>query len=349
MNHNTNVQKLTQSLTFSYFVSPADAGQTLDTFLKAKGYSRHLIAQLKATPAGIQIDGKQVTTRHRLQAGQRLTTILIEETASDHVLPAPVPLDILYEDRDLLVINKGADIPIHPSQNNHGNTLANGLVYYFRQKQQPFACRIINRLDRNTTGLLLVAKHRLSAGILSRMVKEHQIHREYLALARGQLAGYGSICAPIARKPGSVIERCVDWQRGDYALTHFRTLGYDVQNNLSTVRLWLETGRTHQIRVHLQYIGHPIAGDFLYHPAYEQNRPPSPDHSAGCCVNRQNASLARSSGYCVIKRQALHSWRLSFHHPLTGKPFTFYAPVPADMARLIPAGSGWFPMKTSSP
>ncbi len=292
-----------------------------------------MIAQLKTWPRGILVNEAHVTTRHTLKKGERLTTTIIEEASSENIVPAPLPLRIVYEDRDLMVIHKAAGVPVHPSQNHYDHTLANGLAWYFMQQGRPYICRIINRLDRDTSGLLIVAKHRLSAGILSGMVREHRIHREYLAIAEGQLPARGSICLPIARVPGSTIERQVNLTAGEYALTHFQVLGRT--DCLSLVCLRLETGRTHQIRVHLSTVGHPLFGDFIYHPACRRELSENSSDSLSFQSHGWNSSryslLSRQ-----IKRQALHSWRLSFHHPITGKLLYFISDMPEDMANLLP-------------
>jgi len=207
-----------------------------------------------------------------------------------------------------MVINKPADMPIHPSMNNYENSLGNALAYYFAQQEKPFIFRCINRLDRDTSGLTLIAKHMVSAGILSTMVANKQtkaITREYLAIVRGiPNPVQGIIRAPIARKEGSVLEREVNFSNGEDAITHYRVL--KSENGHSLVSLLLETGRTHQIRVHMKYIGYPLIGDYLYNPDTE-----------------------------FINRQALHSYRLTFRHPITGSPMEFTAPLPQDMAKLI--------------
>ena len=217
-------------------------------------------------------------------------------------MPAPLPFEIVYEDEDLLVINKPADMPIHPSFQNHGNTLADALTWHYQQQGKEFVYRCINRLDRDTTGLLIVARHQLSASILSDMVRKREIHREYLAIVEGIPPEKGTISAPIGRKEGSAILREVNFETGEPARTHFTRL--ETRNGLSLVSLKLETGRTHQIRVHMAYIGCPLIGDYLYYP----------DHTR-------------------INRQALHSYRLSFLHPITGKALSFTAPLPEDMKR----------------
>ena len=287
----------------NYRIDTAAAGQTVEQFLRKKGYSKNLIVHLRRTELGITIGGNLVYTTHRLTEGEFLTVRLLELEVSEHVVPVCLPLDIVYEDEDILVVNKAANTPIHPSQGNYDNTLANAAAYYYAQKGESFVCRVINRLDRDTTGLLVIAKHMLSAAVLSAMVRERRIHREYLAVAAGRLDGSATITAPIARVEGSTIERCVDFERGDFARTHYEAVAYSPEQDCTLLRLHLDTGRTHQIRVHLKYIGHPLLGDFLYHPDYR-----------------------------LIGRQALHSSRLDFTHPVTGREMSFRAPLPEDMS-----------------
>lgn len=292
-----------------YPIAKEQAGFTVQQFLKAQGYSHRLVVHLKNTPMGLSVAGKPVYATHRLVTGDLLTVNLAEEEHSGNIVPVRLPLDIVYEDEDILVINKEAGVPVHPSQGHYDNTLANGVAWYFREKGQPFTYRVINRLDRDTTGLLLLAKHTLSACILSGQMKNRLIRREYLALAQGLLPESGTITAPIARKEGSTIERQVDYEKGETACTHFRRISYNQRLDLSLALLWLETGRTHQIRVHLKAAGHPLPGDFLYNPDYRQ-----------------------------IARQPLHSFKLSFTHPISGGEMEFRAQLPQDMAALAAAG-----------
>lgn len=290
--------------TLSYLIAPKESGNTIEAFLRARGYSRHILSCLKQREDGILVQGEHAFTNYKLREGELLTIHLVEEAMSENITPVFLPLDIVYEDEDLLILNKAADMPIHPSIHNEDNTLANGVVYYYLSMGEPFVFRCINRLDRDTTGLLIVAKHMLSASLLSNMVINRQIHREYLAIARGKLPPSGTICAPIARKEGSLLERCVDFSRGERAVTHFQTLRY--RDGYSLASVVLETGRTHQIRIHMGYIGHPLLADYLYNPDYKK-----------------------------MKRQSLHSHRLSFLHPITQVPLEFEAPLPQDMRWIL--------------
>ena len=293
----------TLTYTTDHFISPLPVNH----FLKQKGFSSQNLVQLKKDPTAVQANGIPCFMNHILQPGDTLTLHIHEEHSSEKIPPVELPLDITYEDEDLMVINKPAGMPIHPSMNNYYNSLANGLAYYFAQQNCPFVFRCINRLDRDTSGLTIIAKHYVSAGMLSTMIANKtssSITREYLAIVKGSvLPSEGTITAPLGRKEGSIIERCVDFEKGESAVTHYRVL--DEKNGHSLVSLILETGRTHQIRIHMKYLGYPLIGDYLYNPDMEQ-----------------------------IQRQALHAWKLSFVHPITGEKMQFTAPLPEDMAKV---------------
>ena len=289
---------------FTYKITETDIGKTIGSFLKERGFSSTIIAHLKRTEHGILLNGTWAYTRDKLNHNDELSIHLIETESSSNIVPSNLPLDIVYEDEDLLIVNKPADMPIHPSQGNYDNTLANAVAYYYQMQNIPYTYRCINRLDRDTTGLLILAKHIYSASLLSNMVQNREIHREYLAIATGETPASGTIIAPIARVDGSTIERCVNEETGEYACTHYKTL--ETKNGYSLVTLKLDTGRTHQIRVHMKHIGHPLPGDFLYNP-----------------------------DYAIIKRQALHSHKLTFAHPITGKELCFTVDLPDDMKQFL--------------
>ena len=288
----------------TYKITSSDNNKTILSFLQEKGYSRNVIVHLKKTPESILKNGIWCYVNERLSQGDILSIKLIETESSLKIPAIPLPLSIVYEDEDILVVNKPADMPIHPSLNNYENTLANAVMWYFENQGIPYTFRCINRLDRDTTGLTILAKNMLSAGILSNAMKNRQIQKEYLAICIGLVTEKGTIHAPIARADGSTIERCVDYEHGEKAVTHFKPekTKNAPTGHFSLVRLTLETGRTHQIRVHMKHIGHPLIGDFLYNPT---------DTS--------------------MKRQALHCCCLKFHHPITEDFLTFEAPLPEDM------------------
>ena len=264
--------------TLTYSVTDKDAGVEILDFLRSHGFSRHLLSSMKNDPGCIRLNEDRGFGHTLLKEG-----------------------DILFEDQDLLVLNKPADMPVHPSAGNYENTLANGVSYYFASKEQPFVYRCINRLDRDTSGVLVLANNALSAAVLSQQMKARQIKRTYLAIVTGITPEHGTIDAPIARENGSAITRIVDFQNGEKAVTHYERLAVHAKRSLLALRL--DTGRTHQIRVHMKYLGFPLPGDYLYNPDYR-----------------------------IIHRQPLHSYQLEFTHPVTGIPLLFTAPVPQDFA-----------------
>lgn len=287
-----------------YEIPSAFDGRRVSDFLKQKQYSRKILTRLKETPNEILLNGQKTYVSQCVHSGDRLTVHILEQEFSPHIVPEILPLAIVYEDEDILVIDKPAGMPVHPSINHHSGTLANAVAGYYASRKIPYVFRCVNRLDRDTSGLVLLAKHMLSGAILSKEVREGNIHREYRAIVCGQLPKEGCICAPIGRKPGSIIERQIDQEHGSPAVTHYQTLQY--KNGYSHVSIWLETGRTHQIRVHMKSIGHPLPGDFLYYPDFTK-----------------------------IKRQALHSYRLSFVHPIHGTFMEFRSDLPEDMKSML--------------
>ena len=277
---------------FSYTITAQDSDQRIYDFLCHHGYSRHIRTWLKQHPGSVRLNDKEALFYFPLKTGDLLEITLEEEQSSENIIPVCLPLHIIYEDEDLMVIDKPADMPVHPSIGNYENTLANAVAWYFQQQNIPFVFRCINRLDRDTSGLTLIARHYVSAGILSGMLArkasgEAPFYREYLCLVRGHvIPEEGTITAPLSRKPGSVIERVVDFENGESAVTHYKVL--EEKNGLSLVSLRLETGRTHQIRIHMKYLGFPLIGDYLYNPDMER-------------ISRQALHSSRLC-LCVIKK-----------------------------------------------
>ena len=291
--------------TIDYLIEAEDDGLRIELYLKRKGYSHQNIVSIKHMPESVLLNGVFSYMNQTLHTGDILTIQISEMQSSEKVPPVNLPLPIVYEDEDIIVINKPAGMPIHPSLNNYTNSMANALAWYYREQGKPFIFRCSNRLDRDTSGLTVVAKHLVSGNILSSMVARREFHREYLAIVRGSVTPEsGTINAPLARKEGTIIERTVDWERGETAITHYQVL--EEKNGHSLVSLRLETGRTHQIRIHMKYLGFPLIGDYLYNPDME-----------------------------YMARQALHSHRIAFMHPITGKPMEFTAPLPEDMASVL--------------
>ena len=288
-----------------YIIDEDSAGLRVEQFLRRKRYSGQNLSEIKRMPKSILVNGVHYYMRQELSKGDHLQVRICETQNSEKLPPTKLPLDIIYEDEDLLVLNKPAGMPIHPSLNNYTNSIANALAYYFQSQGKPFIFRCCNRLDRDTSGLTIVSKHLVSGSILSDMTKYREVHREYLAIARGSVTpSEGTIQAPLGRKEGTIIERTVDWEHGEDAVTHYKVV--KEANGHSLVSLRLETGRTHQIRIHMKYLGYPLIGDYLYNPDME-----------------------------YMTRQALHSHHMEFTHPITGEHMSFTAPLPEDMARVM--------------
>ncbi|MCB8576392.1 RluA family pseudouridine synthase [Dorea formicigenerans] len=288
-----------------YIIDEDSAGLRVEQFLRRKRYSGQNLSEIKRMPKSILVNGVHYYMRQELSTGDHLQVRICETKNSEKIPPTNLPLNIIYEDEDLLVLNKPAGMPIHPSLNNYTNSMANALAYYFQSQGKPFIFRCCNRLDRDTSGLTIVSKHLVSGSILSDMTKYREVHREYLAIARGSVTpSEGTIQAPLGRKEGTIIERTVDWEHGEDAVTHYKVV--KEANGHSLVSLRLETGRTHQIRIHMKYLGYPLIGDYLYNPDME-----------------------------YMTRQALHSQHMEFTHPITGEHMSFTAPLPEDMARVM--------------
>lgn len=288
-----------------YIIDEDSADLRVEQFLRRKRYSGQNLSEIKRMPKSILVNGVHYYMRQELSTGDHLQVRICETQNSEKIPPTKLPLDIIYEDEDLLVLNKPAGMPIHPSLNNYTNSIANALAYYFQSQGKPFIFRCCNRLDRDTSGLTIVSKHLVSGSILSDMTKYREVHREYLAIARGSVTpSEGTIQAPLGSKEGTIIERTVDWEHGEDAVTHYKVV--KEANGHSLVSLRLETGRTHQIRIHMKYLGYPLIGDYLYNPDME-----------------------------YMTRQALHSHHMEFTHPITGEHMSFTAPLPEDMARVM--------------
>lgn len=287
-----------------YIIDKQHENYTIEKFLIEKRYTRQSIIFLKKLPESILVNGKWEYVKTPLKLNDRLTIHIKEDDISEKIPPVDLGVDIVYEDEDLLVVNKMANMPIHPSLNNYENTLGNALAFYYMQKNEPFVFRCINRLDADTSGLTIVAKHKVSAGILYDDMVKRNIKRTYIAIVQGMdIDDTGTIDAPIGRKEGSTIEREINYENGEHAVTNYRVV--DRYNNMSMIKLNLETGRTHQIRVHMKHIGHPLVGDWLYNPEDK-----------------------------TMNRQALHSYKLEFIHPITEERMEFVQEMPPDMKNI---------------
>lgn len=227
------------------------------------------------------------------------------EEDNSNIIPVKMDLNIVYEDEALLILNKPAGIPVHPSILHYTNSLSNGVKYYFDTLGLKKKLRPVNRLDRNTSGIVIFAKNQYIQECLIHQMQTKEFKKFYLAIVEGHLEKLeGTIDAPINRKENSIIERCVD-ENGERAVTHYKILKRNFDRNYDLVECMLETGRTHQIRVHFSYMGHPLIGDTLY-----------------------------GNGSEYISRQALHAYKVEFVHPISHKLMQFTADVPKDFSLL---------------
>ena len=286
-----------------------DDGITVKEFLAAHlDLSSKMLKYLKYRPDGILRNGVRVTVRARLHEGDLLTLGMRDAQSPPHLEPVDLPLEILFEDDEIVVPSKPADMPTHPSHDHWKDTVANALAFRYASMKIPFVFRPINRLDRDTSGLLLIARNKLSAGRLTRFMQQGKIRKTYLAVVEGEdIPPAGQIEKPLRRSRDSVIVRevCAPNDVGaEPAITEYRTLARG--NGCALVEAHPLTGRTHQLRVHFASIGHPLAGDTLY----------------GIPNGRTN-------------RQALHAYQLAFPHPSTGKELRLTAPLPPDFQSWI--------------
>lgn len=296
-----------------YVVPPEEDGFILKTILQKRlGVSRKLLSRVKLTDQGIMVNGERKYISVHVQAGD-LVEVRMEREQSDDILPQDLPLQYLYEDQDLLIVNKQAGMIVHPTHGHYVNTIANGVVYYWQSKGESFRFRPIHRLDQETSGVFAIAKNAYVHQQISEQMIAHTIHKEYMTLVYGNVeADKGTIEGPIDRDPEQPHMRIVT-PDGYHAVTH-----YEVEarfGQLTLVRIQLETGRTHQIRVHMKHIGHPLVGDKMY------------------MLSEYN-ELAEQIDQ-MIDRQALHAYKLGFTHPSTRQWIEFTADLPEDMKHVI--------------
>jgi 23S rRNA pseudouridine1911/1915/1917 synthase len=285
-------------------VSKEEVGMTIKEFLKAHQISKAALTDIKFSGGKILVNAEEMNVRYSLKIGDQLSVIFPLEMPSEGLLGESIPLEIIFEDEFVLVVNKPAFMNTIPSREHPTGSLANALLGYYKEIGLLAATHIVTRLDRNTSGLVLVAKHRHVHHLLSEQQKSGLVKRTYVALVHGRLMeDVGTIKVPIGRKSVSIIEREVS-DSGQYACTHFRVL--ERMDRFTYVELQLETGRTHQIRVHMSYLGHPLLGDDLYGGSLD-----------------------------LMNRQALHCREVVFIHPFTGEEMMFEVPVAGDMDKLI--------------
>lgn len=291
-----------------FLVDQKHDGVLLRSYLKGTcGVSSRLLTQLKKRPTGITVNGNHVTVRYVLREGDLLRLETDDLIPQDAFPPVELPFAILYEDDDLLIVDKPPNMPTHPSAGHNGDTLANGLTWLFEQRGEPFVFRPVSRLDRNTSGIITLAKNQYAAGILCKAMKAHEIKKTYVAVTDGFPPKESDTVSTGTRRQKDffVLREVCDPDEEGASLT---VTAYKVLERFSDhalVELHPLTGRTHQIRVHLSYLGCPIVGDDLYGTE-------SP----------------------LISRHALHATRVELKHPSTGEPLAFESPMPEDMKKL---------------
>lgn len=272
--------------------------------LKAKfSMSDRLLLKLKKLDK-IYLNGKVTSVNHPIVENDLIECHLDYDEDNSNIVPTKIPINIIYEDEAYLVVNKPAGIPVHPSMDHYTDSLANGVIFYFNQIGLKKKIRPVNRLDKDTSGIVIFAKNEYIQECLIKQMKNKQFIKKYIAIVNGNLDNLeGIINAPIARKENSIIERCVS-ETGDTAITHYKVLKRN--DNFDVIECILETGRTHQIRVHFAYLGHSLLSDTLYGVS-------SP----------------------LINRQALHAYEVEFIHPITKQKVKYIADIPDGFKNIL--------------
>ena len=290
--------------TLTAVAAEKDAGRKLKYFVRGDmGVSYGQFTSLKARN-GLRVNGVPVHANHILRPGDAVTVLLEDTPGEKPVAPEPGPVSVVYGDGDLIIIDKSAPLACQCSPRQPGGTLENRLAFLYRDRPG-FVFRPLNRLDKGTSGLMAAAMNAHAAQRLQRQLHTDAFVREYLAVVEGAMTGAGTIDAPIKKADAATVRRVVDFEAGRPAVTHYRVV--QAGESASLVRLRLETGRTHQIRVHLAHLGHPIVGDFLY-----------------------GAEDPRLPG-----RFALHSTYIRLVHPVSGEVIEKTSPLPGDLMALL--------------
>ncbi len=297
------------SAVLEHKVNEKENNKTVELILRRQfGFSAKLMTKLKLSGA-LRINGKICRSVDRVVSGDIITADLSENTASEGIVPCRMELEILYEDDFITVVNKPGGLAVHPSIGNYDSTLANGIMYYWSQKGEYHNYHIVNRLDKDTSGICVIAKNRFAHGVLSGQIKNKIFKRKYTAIVHGSVVpDNGSIEIPIRREESSIIKR-VAAHDGKYAKTNYKTVGLVGNGKYTMLEIELETGRTHQIRVHFSHIGHPLVGDWLYGNGDEEKD--------------------------IIKRHALHAGEISFIHPVTKMEMVFKSELPEEILGII--------------
>ena len=283
-------------------------GKTLNDFLKFHiNLSSSLIKKAKRIEEGITVNGKLTFVTEKIKENDRVEVIIeTENERSENIPLCDIPLDIVFEDENLLIINKQGNVPTHPSLNNYEKTVAGAVMNYYEKQGVNFVFRPVNRLDKGTSGLMVIAKNPHIHELLKNAMHSGEFSREYLAVVCGKPQKNGTVDEPIFREDNSIIKRMVD-VRGVKAVTHYNV--EKVYEDKTLISLKLETGRTHQIRVHMAHIGHALYGDFLYGEEKED-----------------------------LSRPALHSCKITLKNPLNNDVLEFFSPLPKDIEKIIKMG-----------
>ncbi len=288
-----------------YTITNTSTYKNVKEVLKAYfNISDRLLLRLKNTQ-NILLNESPTYVSKAVEPGDSIKVIIDFIENSSNIVPTKMDLNIIYEDDCYLIINKNPNMAVHPSMLHYDSSLSNGVKYYFDSIGLKKKIRPVNRLDKDTSGLVIFAKNEYIQECLVSQMKSKNLKKTYIAICDGKFdKKIGTVNLPIGRKPGSIIERCVD-SSGDEAITHYEIL--NEIGNTSVVKCILETGRTHQIRVHMSAIGHPILGDTLY--------------------GNKNSS--------TVTRQLLHAYQLEFSHPITKQPVKYMAPIPQDLKNVL--------------
>ncbi|MEH7887075.1 RluA family pseudouridine synthase [Bacillus sp. JJ1609] len=295
---------MANNFSLEWTAEASDQGKLLREFLKEKEISRAALTDIKFKGGLISVNAQEVNVRYMVKSGDSVRVIFPVEVPSIGLKGEDIPLSIVYEDEFILVVNKPAEMNTIPSREHPNGSLASALIGYYEKNGIVATTHIVTRLDRDTSGLVLIAKHSHIHHLFSKQQRAGDVKRTYEAFAEGKLVlEEGRVEKPIARKSDSIIEREVH-PGGQYACTLYRVL--QRYNGFTHIRLRLLTGRTHQIRVHMAYIGHPLLGDSLYGGKRE-----------------------------LIQRQALHCREIKFSHPILQKEMHLTSNLPVDMKKLI--------------
>ena len=287
----------------NWVIEIEDAGKLLREFLREKRVSKTALTNIKFQGGRILVNRQEVTVRYTLERDDQVKIEFPIEEKSESMIGERIPLDIIFEDDTILIVNKPAGMNTIPSRKDPTGSLANAIVGHYQQIGLCSTVHVVTRLDRDTSGLVLIAKHRHTHHLLSEDQKNGLVNRYYEVFVHGRIEGFGSIEEPIGRNIDSIIEREVR-EDGQYAYTEYQTLS--IFDEFSHMRIKLKTGRTHQIRVHMAHVGHPLLGDTLYGGSDE-----------------------------LMARQALHCCWISLIHPVINEKMDFSSKLPDDMQKIV--------------